>query len=164
MASGSELPVVEAMFQLFDHRKVGTIARASALKIFTTLGLQSKDLKLPNELTLEEICSIVEYLSPKTENTIQHQLDAFHLMMNPHYSSSSSFVDPDALSRMLQAGGASKAEIQSLLESMMDWDDCGHDPNISCERYNYEITRLHTAKHSRNGAGRRTNKVRMMTS
>ena len=162
--AGHELSVVESMFQLYDHRRTGVIVRASAQKILTTLGLPSKELKLPQELTLEELRSIVEYLSPKNENSFQHQLDAFHLMMNPYYAPHSSFVDPDALSPMLQAGGASKAEVQSLLESMKDWDDCGHDPKISCERFNSEVTRLYNSKNSRNGAGRRANKVRVVAS
>ena len=162
--AGHELTVVEVMFQQYDHRKTGAVAREHAQKIFATLGLPSKDLKLPHELSLEELRSIVEYLSPKNENTLQHQLDAFHLMMNPYYAPSSSFVDPDALNPMLQAGGASKSEVQSLLESMMDWDDCGHDPKISCERFNSEISRLYNSKHSRNGAGRRANKVRVNAS
>ena len=154
--AGYELGVVEAMFHLYDHRGTGRILRSSALKILSTLGLPTKELKLPVDLSLEEVVSIVEFLPPKTETGLQSQLDAFHLMMNAHYSPSLSFVDPEALTSMLRAEGGSKWEIQCLLESMMDWDDCGRDPKISCERFNAEITRVFNVKHMKSGAGKRS--------
>lgn len=163
MVNASELQVIESTFKLLDTRGVGRIRKEYAMKIITMMGIKNKDIKLPTELTLPEVVSTIEFLTPKHESTLQNQLEAFHHLMDVNYHPDMSHVSPDALSKMLGPAGASKDNVLLLLRSMMDWDDCSEDPVIKCSKFNEVVTKFagsmqgkQNLAHRRNSTTRRS--------
>lgn len=102
-----------------------------------------------------EVLSTVDYLSPKSDTSIAAQLDAFHIMADPNYKADNALMTPENLYRMLQSGGASKHDTNMLLKSMMDWDDCDHEPQVLSTRFNEELLKVIQAREKQALAARK---------
>ena len=144
----AEAQAVSHMFSLYDYKSTGRIPPHLAMKLLSQLGLDEAQLELvvfTNEVSLSEVLMHLDQLMPPPEPMLNSSLTTFiGLVSKPSYieEEPTRVITPQDISDYMESLGRPPAaikEVNLMLNSMLEYDDCSVDPVLNVERFTNEI-------------------------
>lgn len=145
----SEAQAVAHMFTMYDYKATGKIPAHLAKKLISLLGFEKQsidNLIFSPEVTLGEVLMNLDLIMPPAEPMLNSSLTTFvGLVSQPapvQSEDTGRVIVPQDISSYMESLGrppAAAREVNLLLTSMQEYDDCSINPVLKAELFTKEI-------------------------
>lgn len=145
----AEAQAVAHMFAMYDYRATGKIPAHLAKKLLSLLGFEAPqvdNLLFSPEVTLGEVLMNLDLIMPPAEPMLNSSLTTFvGLVSKPTATSGEEagrVIVPQDISDYMESLGrppAAAREVNLMLSSMQEYDDCSVNPVLKAELFTKEI-------------------------
>ena len=130
------------MFRLYDYQATGRIPKHLAVKLVKGLGFDFGSSGLGKEVSLKELLLWLDQRCAERFPILNWSLETFSKMVSSFSEETGTIITPEQIIKFYESLGRApipQGQLEILLTSMLEYDDCSSTPIVKPEAFKNAI-------------------------